>query len=757
MFNPNKIEEKLDKISIHMIGTSPLYNSKPLFDRGFRVQRHSIAQVAQANEHLEEVRKDPNRYDSNHQLILTAEEIRWIRNERAICRADFLYWATRYAFIIDWQGQLARFYPNLAQQIILDVFSGMEAEGIAILIQVLKARQLGVTTLSELIILWRTAFTPYMNSLIASSRPEKSTEMSQKVELSYQNLPWWLVPKIETYNVGELIGFDGQHSQINIRHGSAKSGMGRGSTVLTFHLSEVAEFLDPAEQIDAALLKAAHDNPDLIGILESTGVGREGWWYEKWNFNVRFWPQRQSRLCPIFLPWYLLRELYPTEAWTRAHPIPEGEPFLDITNAHAKRAEAYVASGENHIISETLGSNWEMPPEQKWFWQVTRNEHAISKTLHDFYRELCADDKEAFQSRNSQIFDAELLFDMHEACPMPYGVYGILAPQAEVPMQHQARPQDIDPNTALINIKADWSPTGRSHHYTLAPLLHRGAATFDPLGKIIMYEPPYMGEVYGLGVDTSYGLGQDRSVIEGIRKGSPEQHPGQAFEFASPDVNSFSLWPIVLALGTLYSTPVNRQLRQAKVVIEGAANGENVYNELKKRGWKEFHDWVRYDKKRQTPTANSRQLWYTTAWSRPLIMDMLLDAVNGGWFQVNSPWLVDELSELELIIERQKIMAASGKHDDRVMALAMILFAMHILETKRLDVWTQRERMNQLNPNVVYPSYNPGNQGIPPPMDGREDRLNSYNYRVINNSDPEASLLRGAGARLWTPYDEEEL
>ncbi len=103
MFNPAKIEAKLDLASIHMIATSPLVNGKPVFDRGFRVQRHSIAQVAQANEHLEKVRKDPARYDSNNNLILSQEEIRWIRNERAMCRVDFLYWATRYGFIIDFE------------------------------------------------------------------------------------------------------------------------------------------------------------------------------------------------------------------------------------------------------------------------------------------------------------------------------------------------------------------------------------------------------------------------------------------------------------------------------------------------------------------------------------------------------------------------------------------------------------------------------------------------------------------------------
>lgn len=660
-------------------------------------------------------------------------------NEHAICECDFVYWATRYAFIIDIAGQLIRFSPNLPQQIILDIFSQMEEEGIAMLVQVLKARQEGVTTLSELIMLWSTMFYPQTNTLVASSRPDKSENMARMMEICYAQQPSWLRPEVESYSRGELIGFDKQNSYITIRHGAMMSGMGRGGTATKFHLSEVAEFLNPDEAIDAALLRAAHDNPFLIGILESTGAGRHGWWYDKWKYNVQYWPLRQSRLCPIFLPWYILRNLYPTPTWIKARPIPSGWVPSDLTTAHARRAMEYVQSGQNQVITKTLGGAWEMPPEQMWFWEVTRNEYAASKKLHLFYQELCADDREAFQSANHSVFDAELVFELHERTPKPEGVYGILAPQTEIPVQLQAREIDRDPNSAHYDIKCSWGPGQPTHEYRLIPLLHRGSAPFDPSGKIIMYEGPEDGEIYGMGTDTGFGVGGDNSVLEIVRKGSLERPAAQVLEYACADVNSFNLWPINLALGTLYSTIVNGQRRQCRQVIEGAANGEVVYNELKKRGWREFHPWVRYDRKSNPDAKANRQLWYTTSWSRPLLMDMFINAVNDGWLQINSPWLIEEMSDLELVWERMKIMAAQGKKDDRIMALGMVLISLHAKETRYADRWTARERRNG-NVPMQFAKYSPGTQGNSN-TEFRPDSTTSYTYQVVNPGDPESELL----------------
>lgn len=729
-----------------MIDRSPFgKGGKPVFAQGFRLQRHSISQVIQANSYLETIWGVDDDGKAVQKRPYTTEEVRWIRNERAMCACDFLYWATRYAFVKDQTDTLVRFAPRLPQLVVLDDFSNMEADGVAILIQVLKARQLGVTTLSELIMLWKTMMFPGTTSLVASSRPDKTAEMVGKMDICYQNQPAWLVPRIVTNN-SSVIGFDDQDSYINLNHGAVMSGMGRGSTVTTFHLSEVSEWLNPKKDIDAALLHAVHDSPWIIGILESTAMGRSGWWFDKWKYNIDHWSLGMSRLKPVFLPWYAGVDLYPTPTWLKGHPIPKDHRFADMTINHAGRAKGYVQSGVNKVLTQFLGSSWEMPPEQMWYWEVNRAESAANKELHVFYQEMCSDDIEAFQSPNASAFSADLIIEMREKTPMPYGVYGIQGSQAEIPPQFQPADMDIDRNRAPINIIAQWNPMQPKHEYRLVPLLHRGSTTFSPLGKVIMYEPPIAGESYGIGTDTGYGIGKDNTVLEGIRKGSPTRGVGQVFEFASPNMNSFEVWPINLALGTLYSTEVDGKRRQARQVIEGAANGENVFNELKKRGWREFHDWARYDR-RIVQAVSNRQVWYTNTWSRPLMMDMLLSAINSGWLDISSPWFIEEMADLELDEVKLRLAASAGKHDDRLMAMGIVLFSLHVRETLHQDRWLSRKPMGQSDEPMRFAKYSEGEQGQAPGMDSH--LLVPYTYRVVNPNSEEGEFLQNAGPTIW--------
>ncbi len=733
MFHPNRISIKLDIFRKDLLLEDPKHE---IFPEDFQIARHTIEAVDQANKHLSIIEG----------RSLNIDEIRWIRNERAICRADFLYWATRYAYIKDTTGELIHFSPNLPQKLILGVMAEMEDEQIAIILQIHKARQEGVTTLAELIMLWRTIFTPGANTLVSSSRPDKTPEMVGKMDIAYSNLPIWLVPKIGTRNANK-IGFDAQDSYIHLRHGAMMSDMGRGDTFTSFHLSEVSEYVNPKEAIDAALLRAVHDSPWLLGIFESTGSGRSGWWFEKWEYNSQYWPLRESRMCPIFLPWYILRELYPTKTWLRAHPIKPDYIPTDRAAAHAKKAEEYVRSGINQIVTRELGDKWSMPIEQVWFWELSRREAEAGKTLHLFYQELCATPEDGFQSPNAGLFDAEIIHTMRDETPQPYGVYGIRCSQAEIPRIHQVRDIDIDTSQKPIEIKAQWLHSQPSHNYTLYPLLHRGSAPFSPHGKIIMYEPPRTNKEYGQGVDTGYGIGKDRSVCEIIRKGDQFERDEQVCEFASPQMNSFQLWPITLALGTLYSTRVGGDLKQCKVIIEGAANGENVYNELKKRGWRNFHNWVRYNKKQLIEANANQQLWYTNAWSRPLMLDMLFDAVTSGWLKINSPWFVDELGTLEILEVKQKIAAAVNEHDDRIMAVGITLFSLHAMETKHNDMWRARIQQDQVDPEE-FARYSVGSQGSAPDPD---DPINPYTYTVVGPKDFRYEDLAKPGASLWIP------
>ena len=673
MYAQTIIEKWIDDVSVRMREKAIKQGEPELYPAEFRLQYHSIEQVADANEKLDYL------WDSEQERwrrSLNVEERRWIANERALCAVDAIYWLTRYAFIVDWKGIPGRFIPNNGQRIYLAIVAEMQEEGMEILIQFLKARQLGISTITELLVAHRTMFYPDVNALVASSDPFKSAKMSKMMLFCWSKQPQWLLPEMTKFKSGELIEFGKQNSAVSIQHGTQMTGMARGDTPTVFHLSEVSDYRNAHHLIDASLLFAVHPSPWVFGVLESTAKGRTGYWADTWEYNLKAWPARKGRIRPAFLPWYVGSDIYPAPADLIKRPIPDGWIPHDRTKKHAKLAAEYVQG--NELLKRFLGQTWTMPREQKWYWEFTRDEYEAKGNLADFYQELCANEEEAFQSQNQAIYSAEVISSFRESARTPVAVFGIQGPQSEIPIQFQARKREVDTSLPSITIRCKWSPTHPAHEYKLVPLLHETSAPFSPLGKIIIWEWPEPGEIYGLGVDVGYGVGQDNSVIEVLRKGNAERNDTQVCEFASPDINSFALWPFVMALGTLYSTVQDGILKQAKVVIEMAANGENTYNELHKRGWSNFHRWVRYDRKRNPDAKASRVGWYTTTWSRRMMLDMFLDAtLVNGWLDINSLYLINEMADFEMDEELAKMKAAEGAHDDRLMALGIVLFSLH--------------------------------------------------------------------------------
>ena len=207
----------------------------------------------------------------------------------------------------------------------------------------------------------------------------------------------------------------------------------------------------------------------------------------------------------------------------------------------------------------------------------------------------------------------------------------------------------------------------------------------DGLGKIYVWHPPQADGVYAIGVDTSDGVGRDRSVIEGMLKadmqaGEPDK---QVFEFASDYVNAHDMWPFVLSLGVWYSAWHNSGLRQQpRIAIECLGNGEVVQKELKLRGWTNFHPWIRYDNKSYDKGKARKLGIYTNSWFRPMVLDMLIKWVRDGWIQVNSPFLIEEFESLERNWDRQDSRAMGGCFDDRVMAIGFALITKYDTEIR---------------------------------------------------------------------------
>lgn len=694
---------------------------------GFELERHSLADIRDQTKRLNELVGD----DGRLLRPLSSQEEQWVINERTLCKLDFRYWVLRYCFIRGWDGQLVRFTPNIAQNIVIDVWAMLEEQQKAISIQQLKARQLGVSTVVEMAVAHRVQFYKHINGLVASSDPFKSSKMAEMMERCWENQPWWLLPRQTAYRAGELIEFGDLDSGVSIQHGTQTSGIARGDTPTVAHLSELCDFANPEELVDASLLRAMHESRWMFLVLESTAKGRQNWWHTTWLYSKQYWGSGQARLYPMFLPWFVARDIYPTETWLHSRPIPKEWEPSELTLHHAERAEAYVKS--DPLLLKFLGDQWKLPIEQMWWWESTRQEYAAKKELAQFYSETPADDMEAFQSTNTSAFDTDTLTIYRENTRAPVAVFGFVARPDLIPYRMQPDRREVDPQVPPITIRARWNTTTEPFECQLVPLKFRGYPSTDPMGKVLMYEMPEEGETYGVGVDTGDGIGLDRSIVEVLRKGTIERNDAQVCEFASPYINAFDLWPITMALGTLFSTAVDGSYRQAKMVIDCLRNGESTQLEMRKHGWAHFHQWMRYDSKRLNAAHASKIGWYQNSWARTMMMDLLLKAVRDEVIDIASPYFVDEMADLERDETRQSLRAVFGGNDDRIMALGMVFFSLHILETRGSLHSVASRRLQLRSTAQVDPVYSPGLQA----SDDRRDWRTTEELLARVNPDEE--------------------
>lgn len=609
---------------------------------------------------------------------LRPEEESFIASERLICMCDFHYWVERYHYIVHWEeNKFVRMVPNIAQRIVLSIIAGEELKGHAIKLQILKARQLGITTLMEAIAEHRTMFWPNTRAIVGSATPEKSTKMVTMVENSWNLMPWWLMPQMTVRKAGEMIEFGSLGSNLSIRHGAQKgTDVGRGETPTLAHLSEIAEWAHPEEDIDAGLMYAMHPSPTMFLALESSAGYIGDWWHMQWKENKANWgTETPARLIPIFLPWFIGKDIYPTATDVIQHPRPKTWLPAELTRQHARRASEYVRNTK--VLRDQLGEDWEMSLEQQWYWEYRRAHYKATKELNIFLREMPANDIEAFNSKFSSVFDAEVIEHYGVAAKDPIRIYALDGPADEIRPELKPDYRQKDPNIKPITIDKKW---------TLVPLKKEGYPNaYNPEGKIFIWELPESDCTYGLGVDTSKGIGQDRSVAEVLRKATVDKVPRQVAEFAHSYISANDLPPWIHCLARLYSVKHSGEIAQPKLAIETNNGGDAAQLAMRKLGWYNFHNWVRLDKKIINEGKANFIGFVMVEWARDLVVGGMLKALKDFMIDIDSPWLIEEMASLEKNEEKARIEAGGREaHDDRFMAMGMILASMHALDWESL-------------------------------------------------------------------------
>ncbi len=711
MYSPRVTQRQLDREEKRLSEKEP----------GFKITRLSVSEVIALNYELYAYA------DVDKGVFVKALPLklrRAILSERALCKYDFRYFMTRYHHIMDWQTeQYVRMQPNVAQGIVLSIMAEQEEKKLSIDLQSLKARQLGITTLSEAVIEHRVLFHPNSRAAVGSANPDKSAKMVQMVEKSIDRIPFWIMPTMTKHETNSYIEFGGIGSWLSVYHGAMKTGFARGETPTIAHLSEVTEWLDPDADIDAALMFAMHKGPRRILILESTAGVIKSWFHKQWRWNKERWgvSGQVARLRPMFLPWFVGRDMYPTKTDERQHPIPRGWTPGILTEKHASSARDYVRS--DPLLREALGAEWTMPREQQWWWEYTRDYYKEKGTLNNFLRECPSNDVECFSSMYSNVFDAEVLMTLQAQAKSPFedggDMYMLDGPTDEVR-------EELKPERRMID--TDRKPLSIDKRYTLYPLRRSlWSSMMNPDKIIFVWEPPRDEQVYGLGVDTSKGLGNDASCVEVVRKATLTHIARQVCEFNSLWISANDLHPWVHCIARLYQTKEKETglLQQPKIAVEVNNGGDACQIALQKMGWRHMHNWVRADKK----IINEGKANYLGVLMnenfRSKVFGHGVKAIKNGLVDVDSPWLMDEISTLEKDVERDRIDHANECHDDRFVGLGIILVSLYEFEWDSLvsmfgkaRIMTETQIVGEPKPKV-YPRQ-PSQSLVARPMQSEE-------------------------------------
>lgn len=200
-----------------------------------------------------------------------------------------LYW------IVNEFGHQVRFAPNTEQ---LDLLNNLHSNNL-----VLKARQLGFTTLIDILALDQTVFTPsYASAIIAHGLREAEKIFRTKVQFPWDKLPHGVKalnpPTNQTKS--ELVFSNGSSIYVGTS--------GRSGTLQLLHISEYGKicrrFPDKANEIKTGSLPAVHAGGLIF--IESTAEGTGGHFYEmvKEAEKRGLKPANEMEYKLHFYPWW---------------------------------------------------------------------------------------------------------------------------------------------------------------------------------------------------------------------------------------------------------------------------------------------------------------------------------------------------------------------------------------------------------------------------------------------------------------------
>lgn len=246
---------------------------------------------------------------------------------------------------------------------------------------VLKARQLGISTIIEALMFTMAMMLPRMRGLVVSHEADSSEHLLGILQTYWDQ--YWAKPLYtEKYRGMKHLAWKETDSRINVAT-AKNTKAGRSRTIQFLHASEMAFYDDP-KTLMTGLNQAVPDLPFTFEFLESTANGIGNYFHQVWDGTE----DDQGKFIPLFFPWWKHPEYI--------HPF--AKPILGLDDE--EQTLVRFLRGRGMDVGEVNG---------RLAWRRWAIKDQVANDVNMFHQEYPSDPEEAFVATGRNIFSLPLL------------------------------------------------------------------------------------------------------------------------------------------------------------------------------------------------------------------------------------------------------------------------------------------------------------------------------------------------------------
>lgn len=541
-------------------------------------------------------------------------------------------------------GHLVPFVFNRVQLLQWDRMAKRINEQKPMFFAILKARQLGMSTLINGWIHWQTWRVRDIESIMVTHDKPLASSFIDRLRIFHEELPKvagiarTLRAQTKTARVprDELYYNETRSKATTV---VAKNAEARGRSTLHNHLAEFAFYPEASELLGALMpqLPAAGSPARLqcSVIIESTPNGKNDF-YSHWQLAK----SGNSDWVACFYPWFCAEDMY-------SMTPPHGWKMSDEQRELCENL-AHLRSGIDGIARVT-------PAQMYWYEYTLETECGGDQDRMD--AEYPSDDETCFLLRSRSIFKHD----------MRYLQATVVEAQKRAADEFKKAGIILKPGQNFLRGKLEYplpnSPFGQ-RMMTVEQLKLKPKFVEDPSGPLCLWEPPVEGHQYVIGIDAASGLMEsDNSVAEIIDVDSGRQ-VGEYCGKIPPE----ELADDAVAMGWWF----NCALLYPEINSIGVVAMKRI-----KQVWL-YPKLGREEKWDETGLKTNKYGHFTNHDQKMILVSFMVYCVRNHFLAIASDALLSEMSTFVQSYSdggTETFEADANNKDDRVMGLALALYA----------------------------------------------------------------------------------